>query len=207
MRTSREVTVKVWGDLACFTRPEFAAERVSYPVITPSAAQGLLSSIFWKPEISWRITQIDLLKPPAWASMTRNEVSVRASSRRAFIDVTENRVQRHSLVLRDVAYVIKAVADLKPHATEGPAKYTDQFERRVRRGSFFSPPYLGLREYAAWFGPVEDSDRALAIDIDVGPMVLDLGYSPDGKVISPSFFDAKVVNGTMTIPVSVAAGS
>ena len=110
-------------------------------------------------------------------------------------------------MLRDVAYVIKAVADLKPHATEGPAKYTDQFERRVRRGSFFSPPYLGLREYAAWFGPVEDSDRALAIDIDVGPMVLDLGYSPDGKVISPSFFDAKVVNGTMTIPVSVAAGS
>ncbi len=200
---SREVSIKIWGELACFTRPEYAAERVSYPVITPPAAQGLLSSIFWKPEFTWRVTGIDLLKPPAWASMTRNEVSVRASSRRAFIDVTENRVQRHSLVLRDVAYVVRAVVDLKPHATDGPAKYTEQFERRVRRGSFFSPPYLGLREYAAWFSPVTEEDRPYVIDIDIGPMVLDLGYSVDGKTISPSFFDAKVVNGTMSVPLAV----
>ena len=207
MRRSREVSVKVWGEIACFTRPEYAAERVSYPCITPPAAQGLLSAIFWKPEMVWRITQIELLRPPAWTSMTRNEVSIRAGSRRASIDVTENRVQRHTLALRDVAYVIRAVAELKPHADAEPAKYTDQLDRRVRRGAFFTPPYLGLREYPAWFSPVEDGDRPAAIDLDVGPMVLDLGYSADGTTITPSFFKAEVRNGVLAVPAPSEAAA
>ena len=207
MRRSREVSVKVWGEIACFTRPEYAAERVSYPCITPPAAQGLLSAIFWKPEMVWRITQIELLRPPAWTSMTRNEVSIRAGSRRASIDVTENRVQRHTLALRDVAYVIRAVAELKPHADAEPAKYTDQLDRRVRRGAFFTPPYLGLREYPAWFSPVEDGDHPAAIDLDVGPMVLDLGYSADGTTITPSFFKAEVRNGVLAVPAPSEAAA
>ena len=200
MRRSREVSVKVRGELACFTRPEYAAERVSYPCITPPAAQGLLSAIFWKPEIVWRITQIELLCHPTWASMTRNEVGARAGSRRDAIDVTEHRVQRHSLMLRDVAYVVRAVAELKPHADADPAKYSEQLDRRVRRGAFFSPPYLGLREYPAWFSPVEEGDRPLPIDLDIGPMVLDLGYSQDGATIAPSFFDAQVRGGVLSVP-------
>lgn len=197
---SREVGVKVWADLACFTRPEYAAERVSYPCMTPTAAEGLLSAICWKPQMRWIVTRISLLKPPAWASMTRNEVGVRASSRRERIEVTEHRVQRHSLMLRDVAYIVNAIVEVKEGVDAHPAKYTDQFDRRVARGAFFSPPYMGLRELPAWFGPVEADDRPIDLDLDIGPMVLDLGYSTDGSSISPRFFDAVIRSGVMEVP-------
>jgi CRISPR-associated protein Cas5d len=199
-RTSREVAVKVGGELACFTRPEYAAERVSYPCITPPAAQGLLSAIFWKPEFTWRVTQIELLAEPKWASMLRNEVSERASIRRPGIDILERRVQRHSLLLRDVAYIIRARAELRAHADAPPAKYTDQFTRRVERGAFFTPPYLGLREYPAWFSAVSDTDIPSTMTLPLGPMILDLGYSTDGTSVSPVFFNATIQNGTLVIP-------
>jgi CRISPR-associated protein Cas5d len=197
---SDELSVHVWGGFACFTRPEYATERVSYPVMTPPAAVGVLSSIFWKPEFDWLVTRIWVLAEPQWVSMTRNEVKSRASERRV-IDVAEDRVQRHNLFLRDVDYVVFGRMLLRPHATDPPAKFRDQFRRRVERGSFFSPPYLGLREYAANFGPagVEAAPNA-QVTIPIGPMSLDLGYRADGAT-APEFFAATVRAGVLDVPV------
>lgn len=201
-----ELAVRVWGPLACFTRPEYAAERVSYPVITPPAAVGVLSAIFWKPEFDWIVTRIWILAEPKWASMTRNEVKKRASLNNP-IDVQADRTQRHNLFLRDVDYVIFCRPALRAHATEPIAKYRDQFRRRVERGAFFSPPYLGLREYTASFGPAKLSEvKPLAgLTIPIGPMSLDLGYSADdGRETTPEFFTAIVRDGVLE-PIPVPA--
>jgi CRISPR-associated protein Cas5d len=199
-----ELAVRVWGPFACFTRPEYATERVSYPVITPPAAVGVLSAIFWKPEFDWIITRIWVLAEPKWASMTRNEVKKRAALNGA-IDVLADRTQRHNLFLRDVDYAIFARPALRPHATDPVAKYRDQFRRRVQRGAFFSPPYLGLREYAASFGPADLSELkpVAGLTIPIGPMSLDLGYHGDGGAqTTPEFFPATVRGGVLDdIPV------
>src|SRR5215204_1330075 len=173
--------VKVWGEFACFTRPEFGAERVSYEVMTPSAARGVLEAIFWRPEIEWRVREIVVLNPIRRFSILRNEVTSLQSERSArswtgegggyYAD--EDRAQRHTLCLRDVAYVIRADIFLKPHTNDHPAKYRDQFRRRVVRGQCFSQPYLGTREFSAFFGPpVADEEHVgpsgSAIDI-AGP--------------------------------------
>lgn len=199
-----ELAVRVSGRFACFTRPEYATERVSYPVITPPAAVGVLSAIFWKPEFDWIITRIWVLTEPKWISMTRNEVKNRASASGP-IDVIADRTQRHNLLLRDVDYVVFGRAALRPHATEPVAKYRDQFRRRVERGAFFSPPYLGLREYRASFSPANlDTLKPLAgLTIPIGPMSLDLGYhGPGGSLTEPEFFPATVREGVLAdIPV------
>ncbi|KZS51181.1 hypothetical protein A4G26_20325 [Mycobacterium kansasii] len=199
-----EVAVRVWGPFACFTRPEYATERVSYPVMTPPAAVGMLSSIFWKPEFDWIVTRIWVLAEPKWVSMTRNEVKKRAS-RDGRIDVLEDRTQRHNLFLRDVDYVIFARQSLRNHTSDPVAKYRDQFRRRVERGAFFSPPYLGLREYAASFAPVDltVTQPLSGLTIPIGPMSLDLGYhGDDGSLTKPEFFNATVTDGVLDdIPV------
>jgi CRISPR-associated protein Cas5d len=199
-----ELAVRVWGPFACFTRPEYATERVSYPVITPPAAVGVLSSIFWKPEFDWIVTRIWVLAEPQWVSMTRNEVKKRAT-RDGRIDVLDDRTQRHTLFLRDVDYVIFARQSLRPHATDPIAKYRDQFRRRVERGAFFCPPYLGLREHPAWFATVDfATTRPLSgLTIPIGPMSLDLGYhGDDGCVTEPEFFNATVSDGVLDdIPI------
>jgi CRISPR-associated protein Cas5d len=199
-----EVAVRVWGRFACFTRPEYATERVSYPVITPPAAVGVLSSIFWKPEFDWIITRIWVLAEPHWVSMTRNEVKSRARLG-GRIDVLEDRTQRHNLFLRDVDYVIFARPSLRPNTSDPIAKYRDQFRRRVERGAFFTPPYLGLREYVASFGPVDPTATQPhpGLTIPIGPMSLDLGYHGDGgSLTEPEFFNATVTDGVLdNIPV------
>src|SRR3990172_11606325 len=128
--------VLVRGPLACFTRPEMKVERLSYPVMTPSAARGLLEAIFWKPQFQWQVRQIAVLNPIRFFSILRNEVNSKASVGAAgpyFAD--RDRAQRHTLALRDVAYLIRAEMVLKPEAaSEHPAKYRDQFRRRVERG-------------------------------------------------------------------------
>ena len=203
-RHPEELAVRVSGRLACFTRPEYPSERVSYPVITPPAAVGVLSAIFWKPEFDWIITRIWVLTEPRWMSMTRNEVKKRASVN-SRIDVLAERTQRHNLFLRDVDYVVFARPALRAHATDPPAKYRDQFRRRVERGGFFSPPYLGLREYPAVFGPADLSalKPLTGLTIPIGPMSLDLGYhGPDGSLTEPEFFPATVRDGVLQdIPV------
>src|SRR5215470_2839527 len=136
------LNVRVWGELACFTRPEMKVERVSYPVMTPSAARGVLEAVFWKPEFRWHVQEIWVLKPILYTSILRNEVNSRQSERAARswqvdgggYDAAADRAQRHTLGLRDVAYVIAAQIELKPHADADPAKYRDQFRRRVRDG-------------------------------------------------------------------------
>ncbi len=202
------VAVKVWGDLALFTRPEMKSERVSYPVLTPSAARGVLESIFWKPEMEYRVEEIWVLKPVRYFSIVRNEVNGRASERTArewqtkggYYDATEgkNRAQRHSLALREVAYVIHARIVVRTGVGEYPAKYHDQFERRVRRGQCFTRPYLGCREFAASFGPPTATDRPLDITDDLGTMLLDLDYATDGSGRGiPRFFQAQIRNGVL----------
>src|SRR5215217_3610242 len=129
--------VKVWGDLACFTRPEFGVERVSYEVMTPSAARGILEAIFWKPEFRWEVREIRVLNPVRRLSIMRNEVESRQSHRRTepyYAD--EDRAQRHTLMLRDVAYIVRAEIALKP-GENNVVKYLEQFRRRVRRGQCF----------------------------------------------------------------------
>lgn len=206
--------VKVWGDWACFTRPEMKVERVSYPIMTPAAARGVLEAIFWKPEISWQVREIWVLKPIRYFSVLRNEVnniashiSARSWQRQGggyYADDEKNRAQRHTLALRDVAYVIKAEVALKPHADADPAKYRDQFRRRVTRGQYHHTPYLGCREFAAAFGDPQAGDRPISENSDLGLMLLDLDYEHDGQGRGvrgkPRFFQAQLENGMLHIP-------
>lgn len=205
---SPPLAVKVWGDLACFTRPEMKVERVSYPVMTPSAARGVLEGIFWKPQFTWRVREVHVLKPVRYFSILRNEVNSRQKAAAAAAwgksggsyDATADRAQRHTLALRNVSYVIVADVDVRPGG-EDPAKYRDQFRRRVRQGRCFAMPYLGCREFSAEFAEPEGSEAPQPITEDLGPMLLDLDYSGDGSGRgTPRFFRARLENGVLRVP-------
>jgi CRISPR-associated protein Cas5d len=206
--------VKVWGDLACFTRPEMKAERVSYPVMPPSAARGVLEAIFWKPEFSWRVCEIAVLKPIRHVFILRNEVNSKAvvSTARGWeasgggYFAEEDRAQRHTLALRDVAYLIKADIALRPHATDDVAKYRDQFRRRVDRGQCYHRPCLGCRECAAEFGPPDGSERPIDVTDELGRILFDLDYAPgrSGRG-EPRFFAARLESGVLRIPATLYA--
>ncbi len=211
------LTVRVWGEFACFTRPEMKVERVTYPVMTPSAARGVLEAIFWKPEFSWRVERIAVLKPIRYFSILRNEVNDRQSYRAAQswaekgggyrADDRRSRAQRHTLGLRDVDYLITAQIVLQPHATDDPAKYRDQFRRRVRDGRCFSTPYLGCREFSAAFCAPDGSEQPIDLTEDLGPMLLDLDYAPDGSGRGvPRFFNARIERGVVRVPSLNANG-
>lgn len=195
------LAVRVWGDFACWTRPEMKAERLSYPVMTPTAARGVLEAIFWKPEFRWVVREVDVLEPIRYFSLTRNEVSGRASPQVAGINITEARTQRHALILRDVAYVIRAEIRLQPHATADVAAYRDQFRRRVARGACGHRPYLGTREFPAFFSPPRDGERPRGGDLRIGAMVLDTDYVGG---MGSAYFDARLVGGRLTVPVGEA---
>jgi CRISPR-associated protein Cas5d len=206
--------IKVWGDLACFTRPEMKVERVSYSVMTPSAARGILEAVFWKPEFRWRVQEIWVLKPIRYTSILRNEVNSRQSERSARgwqaegggYDAAADRAQRHTLGLRDVAYMITAQVDLKPHADADPAKYRDQFRRRVREGRCFATPFLGNREFSASFAEPDGSEQPIDLTDELGPMLLDLNYQPDksGRGV-PHFFNARIERGVLRVPAREGA--
>jgi CRISPR-associated protein Cas5d len=206
------VEVKVWGDFACFTRPEMKVERVSYDVITPSAARGVLEAIFWKPEFSWQIREIWVLKPIRHFSILRNEVNSKAvvSTAKGWAEngggyvAEDDRAQRHTLGLRDVAYLIKAHAVLKPHATDDIAKYRDQFRRRVDRGRRHAAPYFGCREFAAYFGPPDGTERPIDLSDDLGRMLFDIDYATDDSGRgTPRFFAACLGSGILKVPVDL----
>jgi len=201
--------VKVWGEFACFTRPEMKAERVSYPVMTPSAARGVLEAIFWKPEFSWRVREIGVLNEIRHFSILRNEVNSKAvvSTARSWVEdgggyfAEDDRAQRHTLALRDVAYLIKADVVLASHAVDDIAKYRDQFRRRVNRGQCYHRPYLGCREFAASFGPPDGTERPIDLTDDLGRMLFDLDYAADGSGRgTPRFFLAGLKSGVLRIP-------
>lgn len=203
--------LRVWGDFACFTRPEMKVERVTYPVMTPSAARGILEAVFWKPEFTWVVEEIHVLKPIRYFSILRNEVSSRASEQAARrwaaegggYEAPADRTQRHTLALRDVDYLIRAQIELKPGVQEDVAKYRDQFRRRVRDGRCFSTPYLGCREFSAQFAEPEGGEKAIDLTEDLGPMLLDLRYEPDGSGRgTPRFFQARLERGVLRVPTN-----
>jgi CRISPR-associated protein Cas5d len=208
------LAVKVWGDFACYTRPEMKVERVTYPVPTPSAARGILEAICWKPAFTWRVEEIWVLNPIRYVAFVRNEVNSRASERAAATwqrrgggyDASADRAQRHTLALRDVAFVIRAQIEVKPGVDEDPAKYRDQFRRRVQAGRCFAQPYLGCREFAAFFGPPDGTEVPIERSEDLGPMLLDLDYAPDGSGRgTPRFFQARLVRGVLPVPLILPA--
>lgn len=208
------LSVKVWGEYACFTRPEMKVERVSYEVMTPSAARGVLEAIFWKPEFRWKVHEIHVLKPIQFTSLLRNEVNSKASVRSARAWASEqngggffaedDRTQRHTLALRDVSYVI--YADVEPIGRgkeEHPAKYRDQFRRRVSRGQCFHRPYLGCREFAAYFDEPDD-DPPIEVSKSLGRVLFDVQFAPDSSGVgTPVFFNAELERGIVKIPQSL----
>lgn len=207
------IQLEVWGDFACFTRPEMKVERVSYDVITPSAARGILEAIYWKPEIRWRITRIRVLKPIRFTSLRRNEVGSKIPAGTAAtamkngrgslgMYVEEDRQQRAATILRDVAYVIEAQFDILG-GENNAGKHLDQFNRRARDGRCFQRPYLGCREFPAEFAPVEAGRAFTEIppdlrgERDLGYMLHDIDFS-DGK--TPRFFRALLRDGVVEVP-------
>lgn len=201
----KEFCLEVWGPLACFTRPEFKVERVSYDVITPSAARAIFEAIFWKPAIRWEVTKIEVLKPIKWISFRRNEVNPEFKKDSTeggpiFIDDGKSRQQKNTLLLRDVRYRIYAKLVFIPKwkrkeaknknidneernlicKTENPGKYYAIFERRARKGQCFTQPYLGCKEFPAEFEFVnpklDDLEPPITKSQDLGWMFYDLDY-------------------------------
>lgn len=217
------LAVKVWGDYACFTRPESKVERVTYDVMTPSAARGVLEAIFWKPQFDWVVHAIHVLKPIRRTSILRNEVSAKlapstvkqwAEGKKRGEDarflIEDARTQRHALILRDVAYVIQA--DVRVRRGSGPEanpqKYREQFMRRVQRGQCAWTPYLGCREFSAFFGPATPEDTPIPETNDLGRMLFDLHYDDtleDGRPArsfgdgQPRYFRARLERGVMNV--------
>lgn len=209
MENYRPMDVIVWGAYACFTRPEMKVERVSYPVPTASAARGILEAIFWKPEFAWKVREVWVLRPIRYASILRNEVKSKVALRTVLgwaengggYEAAEDRTQRHSLVLRDVAYLIRAEVQVRAGTDAHPAKYRDQFRRRVQRGQCYARPYLGCREFAASFGPPQGDEQPIPDSMELGRMLLDLDYAPEGDGRgTPRFFEARLDRGVIRYP-------
>lgn len=242
MHDHPSVLMKVWGDLACFTRPELKVERLSYPLMTPSAARGVLDAVLFKPQMRWHVRRITVLEPwwlppdPArppyqLASIRRNEIQGKIAPRTVLGWIADpvtfepyltdsagrespygqNRTQRNTLALRDVAYLIHATPILTERANQprtrpadgdegdGPdtvAKYVAMFQRRVEKGQCFHRPYLGCREFACHFGPPDGSERPIDWTAELGLMLYDLRFGADGRN-APGYFHAQVRAGVM----------
>jgi len=209
---SQTFRLKVWGDHACFTRPEMKVERVSYDVMTPSSARGILEAILWKPAIRWQIEQIDVLHPIKWTSVRRNEVGALMSPRSDGLYVEDQRQQRAGLFLKDVAYVIHAhfVMTARAGSMDNVTKFEEMFLRRAGKGQCFNRPYLGCREFSAHFEPFpKDSPELEAITEtrDLGWMLFDMKHDNDEggqghnctANCHPSFFRALLENGRLDL--------
>ena len=206
--------LEVTGPFACFTRPEMKVERVSYDVMTPSAARSIFEAILWKPAIRWRVHRIEVLKPIRWINLRRNEVSAVVSTRNVQqamaagsgtlgLYIEEERQQRAGYFLRDVAYRIHADLSLAPGRPGEPLmKYTEMFTRRANKGQCVNQPYLGCREFAAAFSLVAAGAPAAARitdNRDLGWMLHDLDFTNPADP-QPRFFNAKLVQGVVEVP-------
>jgi CRISPR-associated protein Cas5d len=213
VRKSKTMLLKVWGDNACFTRPEMKVERVSYDVMTPSAARGVLEAILWKPAIQWHIEQIDVLKPIRWESVRRNEVGAQMSDRAGGLFVEDQRQQRAGLFLRQVAYTIHAHFTMtdKAGSDDNVIKFQEMFVRRAEKGQCFHRPYLGCREFSAHFKlvlPDEQAPEPASETRELGWMLFDMVHdnrADKGHVHScteacrPAFFQAIMENGKIDL--------
>jgi CRISPR-associated protein Cas5d len=202
---SRVFKLRVRGELACFTRPEMKVERVSYEVMTPAAARGVLEAILWKPAIRWHIHEIAVLAPIRWASFRRNEVKDLASPRVPHLvsNAPDQRTQRNTLALRDVDYVVACTFGMtaRAGARDNVAKFEDIFARRLDKGQHFEPPYLGMREMIADVSPAPDSYTAIDAGIDraLGLMFYDFEPVEIGRG-RPLFFEARLEGGVLGVP-------
>ena len=229
------ITLKASGDYALFSRPEMKVERVSYDVMTPSAARGVLEAIYWKPQMRWIIDEIHILNPIRFTNIRRNEISSKISVKgatgvnaamlnpeiRPSMDVTENRQQRASLLLKDVAYLIKAhvhVLDTRMEKGDSPSseseaatKHLEMFKRRARKGQAFQQPYFGCREFPVRFELFESEsdwptpDTSLLGEKDLGFILHDIEFDQDHatkkvKSATPHFFRASMTDGVIKIP-------
>lgn len=212
---SRGVSIKVWGDYALFTRPEMKAERCSYDVITPSAARGILEAIYWHPGMRWIVDRIYVKKPIKFTSVRRNEVKSKVSannvlsvyngkSKPLYISSKADIVQRASMLLCDVEYVIKAHFEMTDRANESdnPGKFKDIIMRRLKKGECFHTPYFGCREFPVKFCVCEEETIQTAYEDeevrDLGFMLYDMDYSNPGD-IRPMFFRAVMRRGVLDL--------
>lgn len=199
------VVVQVSGEAALFSRPELKVERVTYPVMTPTAAVGVLESIFWKPEMRYQIVAIEVLKPIRQFTIRRNETTdvaplSKAVKGRRRVDTAAHRDQRNAVCLRDVAYRIHAHIVLAPHADKPVAAYRDQLRRRVRKGACFQRPYLGTREFSAEFGLPDDTPRRTELNEDIGIMLHSIHRDGAGGQPRMEWFAARVEAGVLYVP-------
>ena len=218
------IKLHIWGEYACFTRPEMKVERVSYDVITPSAARGILSAIHWKPAMNWVIDKIHVLKPIRFESVRRNELggkisasSVSGAMKRKSVQglytlIEDDRQQRAATVLRDVAYIIEAhiqlnrafIAQSERPEEENITKHLEMFTRRARNGQCFQQPCMGVREFPANFALIEEGESLPASQLaenernrDLGWMLHDIDFAHGN---TPHFFRAEMKEGIITIP-------
>ena len=218
----KEFCLEVWGPMACFTRPELKVERVSYDVITPSAARAIFEAIFWKPAIHWQVTKIEVLNEIKWTTIRRNEVGAVASKNPIFIE--DKRQQKNTLLLQDVRYRLWAKLEFIPQwkraesknpridseeaellrKDENPGKYNAMFERRAKKGQCFNQPYLGTREFSASFRLVDPEAESMTEPIpetrDLGIMLYDMDFETDIKNPPAMFYRARMENGVIIVP-------
>lgn len=205
------VKMEVWGDYACFSRIELKIERVSYDVPTPSAARGIIESIYYHPGLKWHIDKIYVMNPIRFTSIRRNEVKSKISANKimkeangkgaSYIDRKKDIEQRATMMLRNVHYVIEAHFEMTDQANESdnPGKFQDIIKRRLRRGQAYSQPYLGTRECTAHFGLWEGGEIPTILETrDLGLMLYDMDFS-DPNDIQPMFFRAKLENGVIDL--------
>lgn len=220
--------LEVWGDLACFTRPEMKVERYSYPVITPSAARGIFDAIYWKKsyEFYWQIERIEVLAPPKYIALRRNEVKDKAPPEKTILSWRDGkteveplwadgdkallgtdqkgRTQRQTMALKDVRYRLFAHLHFRGGGSEAQT-FDAQYERRAAQGKCFYQPYLGCREFPAYFEMLESAQtQPFPLNLDLGWMlydVFDLARSNDSAAAPAiSVFQAKVINGVLDVP-------
>ena len=205
------IKMEVWGEYACFTRPEMKVERVSYDVPTPSAARGMVESVYYHPGLKWHVDKIYVCKPIRFTNILRNEVASKISARnvlteangkkRSYIDRNADIQQRATTMLRDVHYVIEAHFEMtdKANPSDNPGKFQDIVKGRPRSGQAYMQPYLGCRECTAHFRLWEGGDIPTIDETrDLGYMIFDMDYS-DLENIQPMFFRAQMVHGVIDL--------
>ena len=215
----KEYCLEVWGDMACFTRPEFKVERVSYDVITPSAARAIFEAILFKRyAMRWQVTKIEVLNPIKWVSVKRNEVGAVASKKAESIFIEDKRQQKNTLALRDVRYRLwanlvyvpvkdrpkEAFAKHQPGDDENPMKYYQMFERRASQGQCFTQPYLGTRECAASWRLVDIAHESLTPALnesrDLGIMLYDMDFEANPRSPEAMFYRPQMHEGVIIVP-------
>lgn len=201
---SRTLRLRAKGPLACFTRPELKVERVSYPVMTPSAARGLLEAVLWKPAIAWRIERILVLRDIEFTSFRRNEVNSKIPGKGRIPSTylaDEDRAQRNTVALSNVDYIIEAHFEMTGRAgpEDSVRKFEEVFERRSTRGQHFHQPYFGCREFAASVEPPSGNEEPIADTRDLGLMLWDIEFGKEGRNV-PWFFPARLEAGVLHVP-------